>query len=94
MENTNTSIFAIDSEIKEAKEKYGPFNSTHEAAAVLREEFEEFWDVVKLPTRQKSDTLFDSYEKKKQKMIAELRQIAAVSMRTISELENDEIRWV
>ena len=29
------------------REQFGPINSYHEASAIIREEFEEFWDIVK-----------------------------------------------
>jgi hypothetical protein len=74
----------IGIELNEARQKYGPFNSTHEAYAVLKEEFEEFWDLVKLrPGKHKT-----------QAMVNELIQVAAITQRIIEELENDEIKWV
>jgi len=36
----------ISAEFQRAK-KYPPFNSTHEAYAVIKEELDEFWDEVK-----------------------------------------------
>ncbi len=38
---------ALKIEMLQGREKYGSFSSWHELAAVLREEFEEFWDGVK-----------------------------------------------
>jgi hypothetical protein len=29
------------------REQFGPLNSYHEASAIIREKFEEFWDIVK-----------------------------------------------
>ena len=75
----------IQKEADQAREKYGPFNSTHEAAAVLREEFEEFWDHVK---SSRQDGQMAEY------MISELKQIAAVAYRTAKEIESNEIRWI
>ena len=77
----------IEQEKTEALKKYGHFNSTHEVYAVLLEEVDEFWELVKLPT-QKNATL------KQDDMIEELTQIAAIAQRAIKELENNEIRWI
>ncbi len=75
----------IEEEKQEAVEKYGHFNSSHEAYAVLKEEVEELWDLVKA---SKQDG------KLREEMINELTQISAVAQRTISELENYQIKWV
>lgn len=37
----------IAAEAKRARRKFPAFNSAHEGASVLREEFEEMWDEVK-----------------------------------------------
>ena len=82
----------IKQEQKEAVEKYGHFNSTHEVYGVLKEEVDEFWELVKLnndPKKAKYTRLL-----KKNLMIKELTQIAAVAQRTILELENNQIKWV
>ena len=75
----------IKEEQQDAVNKYGHYNSTHEAYAVLQEEVEEFWELVR---QSKQDG------KLKSKMINELTQIAAVAKRTISELEKNQIKWV
>lgn len=51
------------------------FNSAHEAYGVLAEEFDEFWDEVKINQKRR-----DPY-----KMRAELIQIAAVATRAAAE---------
>jgi len=38
----------IKKEYYRASEKYGSFNSTHEAYGVIKEEFDELWDLMKL----------------------------------------------
>ena len=38
---------AVKAEYLSAADKHSPFASTHEGAAVLREEFEEMWDEIK-----------------------------------------------
>ena len=37
----------VGSEMGRGHRKFGKFNSAHELASVLREEYEEFWDSVK-----------------------------------------------
>jgi hypothetical protein len=74
----------ITQEKTQAFEKYGHFNSTHEAYAVLQEEVDEFWDLVKKHPGNW----------KKELMINELTQIAAIAQRAIEELENNQIKWV
>jgi len=80
-------------EKEEALDKYGHFNSTHEAYAVLQEEVDEFWDLVKKPNYDNFQ-FTGSREHKKQQMINELTQVAAIAQRAIEELTNDEIKWV
>lgn len=46
----------IQSEYFDAKQKHKPFHNLHEAYAIMKEEFDEFWEIVKLkqsrnPTR-------------------------------------------
>jgi hypothetical protein len=92
------NIEKVSQEIQVAREKYGPFNSTHELYGVLSEELDEFWDQVK---KKNSDhSMFDlpimdqHVKDKKNAMIHELMQIAAIALRGMAELENDEIKWV
>jgi len=60
----------VSIEMLRARRKFAPFHSWHEAAAVIREEFEEFWASVKAndPDPQ------------------ELVQVAAMAMTAILEL--------
>jgi hypothetical protein len=83
----------ILNEIETAKAKYDVFNSTHEAYAVLKEEIEEFWELVKQKNKKGSDKSTEALEKKQQ-MIHELTQIAAIAQRAIDELKKDEIKWI
>ena len=81
----------LANEIQTAREKYGPFNSTHEVYGVLVEEVAEFFEYVK----QKPYTKTDSERAIKENgMVHELLQIAAISLRAIDELEHDQIKWV
>jgi len=95
------NIEIVSKEIQTAKEKYGPFNSTHELYGVLIEEVNEFWDQVKI--KNYSPDMFDgkakkelqeSLDNKKRNMINELSQIAAIALRGMSEIENNEIKWI
>ena len=86
----------LANEIQSAREKYGPFNSTHELYGVLKEELDEFWDEAKKKTVTFDDAQkeYSFAETKKKQMIYELMQIAAIALRGMSELENHEIKWV
>ncbi len=67
-----------------------PFHSHHEAKAVIEEELDEYWDLVKLnprkpmihPTKGHSMTV----EMWKNELRQELRQIAAMAMRAMVNL--------
>ena len=85
------AIEIVSQEIQTAKEKYGPFNSTHELYGVLKEEFEEFFEIVKERPLQFED---EKDSAKSYRMIHELSQIAAVALRGIDELQHNEIKWV
>lgn len=58
----------MENEAARARRKHQPFNSTHEAYAVILEELDEFWQEVK---RREPDP---------DAMYAELVQIAAMAM--------------
>ena len=94
------AIEIVSKEIQTAKEKYGPFNSTHELYGVLKEEVDEFFWLVRQQTVNQS--IFDSNTfryssnegKKREAMIDELSQIAAIALRGIDELQHNEIKWI
>ncbi len=92
------TIEKVANEIQTAREKYGPFNSTHEVYGVLIEEVQEFFELVRLKTlSNKPSDPFESYANEMGKspdMIKELIQIAAIALRAIDELENGTIKWV
>lgn len=83
-------INQVEIQIQYAIIKYGNFNSTHEAYAVLKEELDEFWDIVKKNIDYKESN--DDYIK--MKMIEELIQIAAISIRVANELDNNKIKFI
>ena len=66
-------------EAKRASDIYEPMNGPHEAYAIIKEEFEEFWDEVKAYSIPKGrDT--------RANMRLELIQTAAMCIRTIKDL--------
>lgn len=83
-------IEQIEAEANAAKEKYGAFNSTHEGYAVLKEEVDELWEVIK----QNTERRYGTPEVKAAKLIPELIQISAVALRMATELYNNEIKHV
>lgn len=62
------------SELQKAEEKHFPIHSLHEASAVILEEYEEFWKLV----RDQCSSVPEIYK--------ELLQIAAMCIRTIQDL--------
>ena len=90
------TIDKVAEEIQTAKEKYGCFNSTHEVYGVLIEEVQEYFDEVRKKTipSKETDNEFSFAETKKRRMIHELMQIAAISLRAADELEHNNIKWV
>jgi len=80
----------MDLEEKQAFEKYGHFNSTHEVYGVLIEEVQEFFDIV----REKPATDKVQYYNKLNRMCNELDQIRAIATRAKRELENNQIKHV
>ena len=67
---------AIREECCQAMESHGRHNSFHESYAVILEELDEFWDIVK-QRREKRDTTAARKE---------LIQVAAMCMRAIHDL--------
>ena len=93
----------IDDKIIKAAEIYGHFNSTHEVYGVLKEEVDEFFDVVQRKGLDSQKTFElehhrtyhrSALESKTNDMIQELEDIAAVAQRAIKELELGQIKWV
>ena len=62
---------AVETEAVAAVINHGPFRSAHEAYGVLAEEVDEFWDEVKRKRAERS----------KERMRAELIQVAAVAIK-------------
>ena len=66
----------VRSELVEARIRYGPFHTDHEAYGVLLEEVDEFWDEVKKKPGDRNP----------HKMRRELVQVAAMACRSILDL--------
>ncbi len=75
----NFWLSKIKDEVERARELHPPYNSNHEAYAVLLEEVDEYWDEV----RKKSQ------ERNPKAMAEELVQIAAVATCALVELFGD-----
>src|SRR5688572_9811957 len=63
------ALNAVADELQRARAKFGPMASTHEAYAVIKEEFDEFWDEMR-----KKNPDFSN-------MRDELIQVAAMAIR-------------
>jgi NTP pyrophosphatase (non-canonical NTP hydrolase) len=68
--------FAVDQELLKARAKWPRFNSAHEGYAVLREEVDELWDMVKV-NQSRRDL---------EKMQREAIQVAAMAQRFAMEV--------
>jgi len=103
MENDNNISKIADEvteELERAESKFAPFNSAHEGYAVLLEEVDELWDVVKLNPKKIQYSLShpDSQppnkrawqQKQHHKMMrAEAIQVAAMAMRFVKGIDNN-----
>lgn len=67
----------ICAEYEKATQQWPPFNSLHEGFAVLKEEVDELWDVVRTHQNKRSND----------KMIKECKQIAAMALRIMKEVD-------
>lgn len=65
----------VDRELTRAQAAFPAMHSAHEAASVIREEYDEFWDEVRLKTGTRAG------------MRKELIQLAAMAVRAIEDLE-------
>lgn len=68
-----TAVRLMEAELKEARERYGRFNSGHEGYAVIQEELDELIEVVK----RKGGRL---------ELVTEAAQVAAMAIRFLMEL--------
>jgi len=73
----DTILLDIKKEYEKAKEDFPDFHSTHEGHGVIREEFDELWDEIKLSKEVR---------KGNKEMRKEAIQLAAMSLRFIIDL--------
>jgi hypothetical protein len=79
LESMHSVIGEVEDEITRAVKIYKPLNSPHEAAAVIKEEYDEFWDEVKTYNLKRGrDT--------RPRMREELIQLAAMAIRAITDV--------
>ena len=71
----------LQAEVRRSESMYPPMHSLMEAASVIREEFEEFWDAVKVKDANRD------YEN----LAEELVQTAAMCMRAYNDIVKLEI---
>lgn len=73
-------IFAemVESELSRAREKHARINSLHEGYAVILEELDELWNLVKVKVKRENRNL--------ESVLEELIQIAAMAQRTAEDL--------
>lgn len=76
-EATKQFISAMELELRKADAQHGNYNSYHEAYAVILEELDEFWDIVKAK-REDRDHMH---------AYVELVQIAVTCMRAARDLK-------
>jgi hypothetical protein len=83
MDALEEAIQSVDREVRSAMKLHPPMNSHHEAYAVIKEEFEEYWEEVKVnPNKLKLGEQLARIEH----MRKELIQVAAMAIRTIADL--------
>ena len=83
MREFDMAAIAASDRAYEADVKYGQYSSLHEAYAVLQEEVDEFWDLVKLKQQDRDPD----------EVIEELLDIAGVAIRAISQIR-EKREWV
>lgn len=71
--DTTPAMEAIEKEFKQAVENWPPFNSAHEGYAVMLEEVEELWEIVKVNQKRRDID----------KMRKEAIQVAAMALRFV-----------
>lgn len=80
VQDTQTTIIvSVIDELTKARAKFPPFNSAHEGWAIIKEELDELWEVV----RENQAT-----PGRDRRMAAEARQVAAMALRFIIDMPN------
>lgn len=84
------AMTAVRAEFDEANAKHKPMHSHHEARAVIEEEFDEYWDLVKLnpnkPMVHPTKGYILTPEERNENLREELVQIAAMCVRALHDL--------
>lgn len=80
MEKLEDCSDEIEEEYYNAKEKFKPFHNLHEAYAIIKEELDEFWDVVKLNQKKNPDRVCRARQ--------EAKQIAAMCLGVLYEFRD------
>lgn len=80
MSDLKAVIMEVAAELKTATQNFPPFHSAHEGHSVMREEFDELWDEVKI-NQKKRDLV---------KMRHEAIQVAAMAIRFALDVCNEE----
>lgn len=70
------AVNLIYDEFKIAQDKFGPFNSTHEGYAVMKEELDELWEAIK--------------QKDTNKALSEAAQVGAMALRFIFDIREQQ----
>lgn len=70
---------AVAAELERARAKHGAMASAHEAYAVIREELDEFWDLVRGQVTKRDCS-------RSEDMVHELVQVAAMAQRAIEDV--------
>jgi len=84
MTYTHEKVLAdVGLEYERAAEKFPAFNSAHEGFAVLDEERDELWEVVKKNPAKRYPNARDPHVAKREEMREEAIQIAAMAVRFI-----------
>ena len=75
----NPIYLDVRSELESALAKFPPFNSAHEGWAIIKEELDELWEVVRLN---------QSTAERNEKLRKECIQVAAMAMRFLLEMNH------
>lgn len=67
-------VSIVKNEFDSSTEKYGPMRSAHEGYAIIKEEFDELWDVIKTKKQDPQD------------MLEEAIQVATMAIRFINDM--------
>lgn len=78
MQKIDAILQEVKEELERATTKFGPFTSSHEGYAVIKEELDELWDEIK--TNKRPDTLV--------RQRAEVIQVAAMAVRFVMDVSD------